>query len=83
MLKTNIVPKDELPIRYSAFDNDNIPRAWGCGPTHEEAKEQCKLALNEYLNKKQGHLHFYFRNKNHQIKLDPYKVGDLVYGKEK
>ena len=40
-------------ITYQAIDKNNIPRVWGCAETFMEAKNQCELALDEYLLKKQ------------------------------
>ncbi|OUW06524.1 MAG: hypothetical protein CBD16_00090 [Betaproteobacteria bacterium TMED156] len=39
-------------ITYQAIDKENIPRVYGYGETFVEAKNQCVLALDEYLLKK-------------------------------
>ena len=39
-------------IKFDGIDKDNIPRVYGYAPTKEQAKEQCQLALKEYLEKR-------------------------------
>ena len=47
-------------ITYQAIYKENIPRVYGYGETFVEAKNQCKLALDEYLLKKplKAHINF-------------------------
>ena len=57
-------------IRYSAIDKDNIPRVYGIGKNDYEAKQQCELALSEYIKSKPSHARYYFANKEYKIVKD-------------
>ena len=48
--------------RYNAIDEDNIRRVWGQAPTKHQAKEQCELALKEYLETR-----VWYKNKKYKI----------------
>ena len=44
-------------IRYSAFDQDDIPRVYGYADNTADAIQQCKLALKEYIQKRPWYKH--------------------------
>ena len=49
-------------IKFNAIDENNISRVYGFAETKEQAKEQCKLALKEYLEKRPHYI-----NKKYKI----------------
>jgi len=57
-----------MQIIYNYFDENDIPRVWGSGYTEKEAKEQCELALSEYIKSKPSHARYYFANKKYKMK---------------
>ena len=52
-------------IRYSAFDQDDIPRVYGFADNTADAIQQCKLALKEYIQKRP-----WYKHKTYIIKAD-------------
>jgi hypothetical protein len=67
-------------ITYQAIDKENIPRVYGYGETFVEAKNQCKLALDEYLLKKPKN-RFYLKDNYEIVLIDKQVIDEFNYVK--
>ncbi len=54
-------------IKYNAMDDNNIPRVYGIGKNDQEAKQQCELALSEYIKSKPSHVRYYYSKIKYKI----------------
>ena len=57
-------------IKYDAIDDNNIPRVYGIGRNDYDAKENCLLALDEYLKSKPIQLRHYYSKIKYKIIKD-------------
>ena len=67
-------------ITYQAIDKENIPRVYGYGETFVEAKNQCELALKEYLLKKPKN-RFYLKDNYEIVLIDKQVIDEFNYVK--